>query len=265
MNDYQNHENLSTKQQADFEHAEVNARYANNVLNTMRVVAIDNDTAGFKDAENDFGTYQRMASVLMPPRAAFETKEPTEPFASEKVWGAMSPEQRARAAELRTAIVASELKEHGVSEDTLRVVMTETDGKQAFHLIHTGSGVDIGDPKKEYDKARSYKAVMSPSNDALFVAELNGIKYDTRTGMTDEVYNSKVADARERGVTLPDSEQLSKETEDDWTWTMLTGEKLTAGGGVPVRSVFGGGVYRRVGHPGIDDRVLRVCPAVEIK
>lgn len=148
----------------------------------------------------------------------------------------------------------------------MRIVGYQTDdGQQHFNLTHTGPGIDIGDPKKEFDPARSYPSVMSPANDHLFQVEVNGVIYDTRTGMTDPVYAAKVEDARSRGVTLPDSKQLSKETGDLWTWTMLTGENLTADGLVPLRAVYEGRVLSYVYPPENGLRLLRVCPTMEIK
>lgn len=271
-----NHESSTPIQPTEF--AIANAKHANMAFDRRQGNAIDmakasvynpeadNIKSGFAAADEDFKTYITMANVLMPPRVDSEAVEPIEPFASEAVWGAMSPEQQAKASELRKAIAGSELKEYGVTEDTLRVVMTaeENDGFKSFHLIHIGNGVDIGNPKEEFDQARSYNSVMSSANDALFQVEVNGAKYDTRRGMTAEVYDAKVADARQRGVTLTDSQPLSKETDDVWTWTMLTGEKLTAGY-VPVRFVSAGRVRRSACLPGRGIRLLRVCPAVEIQ
>lgn len=198
------------------------------------------------------------------PADTSETNKLVESFASEAVWNAMSPEQRTKAEELRTALAAGRLSEYGVTEDSLRVVMAEDkDGGKHFALTHTGNGIDIGDPKKEFDPDRSYSAVMSPKNDELFQVEVGGVTYDTR-GMTDAAYDAKIADARERGVTLPDSHQLSEETGDDWTWTMLSGESLTADGFVPVRDVFDGVVDRRTYPPDDGNRGLRVCPTVAI-
>ena len=223
----------------------------------------------FTQADQDFHFYNVAANTLMPARAVFDALEAKPPsyderLASKEVWSAMSPEQQAKAAELRAAVAAGELKEHGVREDTLRVVMTETDGKKAFSLIHTGKGVDIGDPKQDYDPSRSRNQVMSEKNDSLFTIKIGDVTYDTRQGMTDAVYAAKVADARERGVMLPDSKPLSQEISDDWTWTMLTGEPLTADGNVPVRNVSEGKVGRHTAFPDYGDRDLRVCPAVVI-
>lgn len=114
-----------------------------------------------------------------------------------------------------------------------------------------------------YPFAGSYEDVMSqPKKD--WEIRVGNKRYDTRKGMTDAVYEAKVADARARGVALPDSKQLSEQTGDLWTWTMLTAEPLTADGRVPVRNVDGGRVGWHAVHPESVGRSLRVCPAVVI-
>lgn len=105
---------------------------------------------------------------------------------------------------------------------------------------------------------------MSRKNDDLFRVTVNGTTYDARQGMTDAVYTAKIEDARMRRVNLPDSKQLSQETDDDWTSTMLTGEGLTADGCVPVRRVEGNDVSHQLHHAEHVLRSIRVCPAVEI-
>jgi hypothetical protein len=225
----------------------------------------------FVEAVDNFDLYKKAAEVLMPPVAVFyrseavETANSIESFAAPEVWGAMNAEQKVEAAAVRSAIAEGPLKEQGVTAASLRVVRTELDGKSHFTLVHTGAGIDIGNHRKDYDKKRSYNSVMSDQNDALFQVEFDGVTYDTRSGMTDEVYVAKVEDACARGITLPDSKQLADETNDVWTWTMLTGEELTAVGDVQARRVREGRVDRGFDDPDTDDRPLRVCPAVAIK
>lgn len=227
----------------------------------------------YSEADATFLTLVSAATTLMPPGAvppgaASETaeadQEAEESLASPEVWAAMSREQRAFTLEARTALAAGKLNEHGVTEKSLRVMMTEVDGKNKFTLVHTGNGVDIGNPTKDYDPARSYPKVMSRKNDRLFKVKVGGATYDSRAGMTDEVYDAKVQDARDRDVILPDSQQLAEDAKDVWTWTMLTGDGLTADGYVQIRLVADGEVLRSVFGPDFDRRNLRVCPAVEI-
>jgi hypothetical protein len=269
-------ENLTPEQQIDFLDAEILADEANKLFDDRREEArlmagalgtaeYGHHYAEFAKADEGFDNVYRAAVVLMPPREAFETSDPIEPFASETVWGAMSQEQKEKASALRAA-TAEQLAEHGVTEESLRVVMKETEeGEKTFTLIHTGNGIDIGDHSKEYDKARSYNAVMSKKNKDLFSVEVNGRTYDLRSGMTASAYDALVEDCRLREVTLPDSQDAAKEANDDWTWTMLTGEPLTADGYVRLRGVSDGRVRRDVYRPGFDDRYLRVRLAVEIE
>lgn len=219
------------------------------------------DNAGVKAGQ----TYLDSLHNQLAASAKAEQVGATPEFVSPEVWQAMSPEQRTKASEMRSAIAEGPLKEYGVTAESLRVVMFESEGRKQFTLIHTGNGVDIGNPKEEYDEARSYNSVMSPKNDGLFTFKIDGKQYDSRQGMTDATYFAKVADAKERGVTLPDSQPLSAETGDDWTWTMLTGEPITADGHVQLRYVYDGQVCRDDYHPDGGDRVLRVCPAVGIE
>jgi len=219
----------------------------------------------FLAADEKFNTYVRATNVLMPSRDAFEATEPEpkEPFASPEVWAAMSKQERAFNFKAREAMAEGPLKEFGVTKESLRVLRVEIDGKNRFVLVHTGKGVDVGDPEKQYDPDRSPRAVLSSENDELFKFKVGGKEYDGRSGMVDEVYDAKVEDARARGVILPDSQQLSKKTKDDWTATILTGEEGLPVGIVPIRNVRDDGqVDRYVIFPDRGYRYLRVCPAV---
>ena len=123
---------------------------------------------------------------------------------------------------------------------------------------------EIGDPEIDFDVNRSYKHVMAKKNDDLFTVTVDGQKYDTRKGMTDAAYDALYDDSKSRGATLPDSKQMGEENSDLWTYTMLTGEPLTGGGGVRVRYVYGGDVYGGIDSADRGARRLRVRPAVEI-
>ena len=222
--------------------------------------------AAFEDSDAKFSSLYKAASLLMPSLEAFNVVPPDrEPTASEAVRSAMSFEQRVKAAEL-APMLADHFKEYGVTADSLRVVMTESpEDEKVFTLVHTGNGIDIGDSDKDYDKARSYKGVMAKKNDKLFAVPLGGKTYDARKGMTDAAYDALYEDAKADGVTLPDSKQMSEENEDVCTWTMLTGEELTADGDVQIRYVAVGKVDRRIASPVHDNRSLRVRPAVVIE
>lgn len=227
---------------------------------------LDNLMTLFEVSDSKFESLRKAASLLMPRRTAFEAQAPeVEPLMSEEVRNSMTLEQRLKAAEL-APMMADHFKEFGVTSDSLRVVMHESpEGENVFTLVHTGNGIDIGDSTKDFDKARSYKGVMAKKNDELFAVPLGGKTYDARKGMTDAAYDALYEDAKADGVTLPDSKQMSEENEDLWTWTMLTGEPLTAVGDVQIRYVDDGGVRGYVYHPGYVRRGLRVRPAVVIE
>lgn len=230
----------------------------------------------FLQADSNFELYNKAADELMPPLEAFQPtetpedieKEDSKRFISESIWNFMSPEQKVKAARIRSAM-SEQLAEHGGTFESLRVVMTESEeGNKSFTVVHTGNGIDIGDHSEAYDEARSYNSVMDKKNDALFKIQVEGKSYDTRKGMTAPVYDALYQDSLNRDtrdVPLPDSKQASKEYDDVWTWTMLTGEPLTADGGVQIRYVLDGEVCGVVGHPGGDYRSLRVRPAVEVE
>lgn len=273
-------DHLNPEQLQNYDNAVVLAREADlafderqSAAESLAMLADDNEVCNdlglmldvFNDSDTRFNTLHKAASLLMPRYELFEAPTPeVEPLMSEAVRNAMTLEQRLKAAEL-APMMADHFKEYGITADSLRVVMTESaEGEKVFTLVHTGNGIDIGDSDKEYDKARAYKAVMSKKNDGLFAVPLAGKTYDARKGMTDAVYDALYEDAKADGVTLPDSKQMSEENEDVWTWTMLTGEDLTADGDVQLRYVDGGKVRRDVASPGRDRRNLRVRPAVEI-
>ena len=96
---------------------------------------------------------------------------------------------------------------------------------------------------------------------------MNGKKYDARSGMTLSAYNALCIDAirQGHGLPLPDSAEMASENSDQCTWTMLTGEPLTADGDVQLRAVSSSGVFGIVRKPGDCYRPIRVRFAVEIK
>ncbi len=277
-------EQLNPEQQTGYEHALVLALQANAAFDERKAAATQlaqqieadpnqefqhnsREMTAIATADENFKNFQFAASVLMPPRPAFETRDTsnqteTSGFANESVWKSMTPEQQAKASALRTALAAGELKKYGVTEDSLRVVATVA-GK--FKLIHTGTGIDMANLGRGYDIARSYESVMSQNNDKTFQVEVNGVIYDARKGMTDETYYAKVEDARERGDILPDSHKMSVITDGIWTWTMLTGEPPTTDGGVLIRRVRAGLVVRSDTYIRRPNRIMRVCPVVEIE
>lgn len=203
-------------------------------------------------------------SYPAPPELAQKEDQITD-FADPEVWALMTPEQRLWAADLREGM-AQQLGHLGVTEESLRVLKTDTEGKPGFSIVHTGKSVDIGDPTNPYDTKRSYNYVMSEENDSLFIVDVNGRRYDTRSGMKAALYAAKAKDDKKRGVTLPDSEP-GKETDGIMTCIMLTGEPLNAEGGVrTVAELSEDGVVFEEGWVFPEDhlRFLRICPSVLI-
>ena len=126
------------------------------------------------------------------------------------------------------------------------------------------NGIDLGDPTKDYDKNRSWGTVMENPNDECFKLAVGGQQYDARTGMTTEVYTAMVEKAKASGRELPDSK--ANQLDNGWyTWTLLTGDPLTADGVAPCAWVDVDGSVVRDGAD-LDDvyRDIRFRPAVKV-
>ena len=141
----------------------------------------------------------------------------------------------------------------GINKEDLRLVAEVT--SEGTKRIVLADSSPIGQYKG------SYKSIYEKGDNLL---EVDGRKVDVLGGMTDDIYRAMIADAKKRGGLLPDSQKASRAFGDLWTWTMLTGEPLTAGGRVRIRLVVEGGVDRLVCSPEDGSRALRVRPAVVI-
>lgn len=137
------------------------------------------------------------------------------------------------------------------------------DSGNAWVMQTDGNGTDIGNPNKDYDKARSWDSVMNQRNDTTFTIEVNGQKYDTRLDMTEEAFRALIEAKKHAGEELPDSQ--AKKLDNGWyTWTFLTGEQASDVD-APIAGVHGGGsLYPRWSDRDNDRRDLRVRPAVKI-
>jgi hypothetical protein len=190
------------------------------------------------------------------------TRDGLFPYA--ETWNQMTPEQQMLTGKLSKEI-AKNFEQHGVTVETLHLIKVETEsGESQFVLIHTGAGIDIGDHTKDSDPARSYNAVMSPQNDKLFIIEVDGERYETRRGMTEATYDALQRYLQDSNLPIPDSEQFSKDTGDVRTYTILTGEPLTAPGNVLVRDGIDRSTFRQTAQCHSGTRDLRVRPAVVI-
>ncbi len=240
--------------------------------------AFRNTAKNFSAADDNFNLLMNAATVLMPPRVAFDKddkdlsptdesilgKEPQydEMISSESVWDAMNPEQRGRAIRLR-----AEMSRHfswlGVSEETLRVIKLEN---STFRIVHIGIGLDIGSTDKPDDKKRSYDEIWSKDNDRIFMFEVDGKKYDSRTGMNEATYKALYYDLQLSKLTLRDSPEFQKETHDEWTYTILTGEKPDETGLIKICLVEESGdcMVNNAIHRDVGSKYLRVRPAVAI-
>ncbi len=125
----------------------------------------------------------------------------------------LSPEQAERANKLKSAMA----EKFRVDAADFSVLATEAEtGEKLFCVAYTaGNGIYKG----------SWNKIMGNETTKDFVVEIDGQKFDTRTGMTLDVYAAMVERARANDEILPDSRQLSEENGQVWTWTLRTGEQ----------------------------------------
>lgn len=190
------------------------------------------------------------------PEQAAVTAAPEAPVSVETL---LSPEQLGYADKVANAMT----EKFGIDRENIRFVAVDSPehGKQVVAVDASPNGLRKGSWNK-VTKERQKEA-----GEFMLDVDGDGAQVDALSGTTDAAYRAMIADAKARGVNpLPDSYALSqqKENGEPWTWTMLTGEPLTADGGVQIRGVPGGGVYGYLFRPDSGNRALRVRPAVVV-
>lgn len=140
------------------------------------------------------------------------------------------------------------------------VSYTDDNGRPIHAVTHTGpNGIDLGDPKKDYDPARSYRKITKHRNEHQVT--IDGRAHST-LAMNYPLYEAMVAKAKQEERELPDS--AANRLPNDWyTWTLMPAEPLA--GGVAPRIAWvrdGGSVRRDWTDRDRDYRVLRFRPAV---
>lgn len=176
----------------------------------------------------------------------------------------LTAEQQEKATKLSAAMAE---KFDVRAEDFSVLRTTAEDGSEQLIVAYTaGNGIDLGNPKKDYDEKRSWNSIFDKKNDKNFMVTVGRKKYDTRTGMTEAAYDAFIADAKARGVDpLPDSPQLADQNGEVWTDTWQTGEDADRGV-APFGYVRKGGRVGRDRRPRGDvGRVHRFRPAVVIE
>ncbi len=167
--------------------------------------------------------------------------------------------------ESRVATAKQALAErYSKSEEDFELISWQNeDGETEHSVVYAAlSGIDLGDPEKDYDEKRSFDSLMA--DDTHFI-EINGERVDTRT-LTEAGYRAFIKAAQEKGISpLPDSEALrDEENEGVWTATWLPGEEADGSdarcGDVNVGRARVIWVYRDGGG-----RAMRLRPAVMIK
>lgn len=152
-----------------------------------------------------------------------------------------------------------------IDSKDLTVLMIETKaGKKPVVVYTAGNGIDLGDPKEQYDNKRSWKSIFDKKNAVNFMVEVDGQQVDTRKGMTREVYDTMYNEAKANGQVLPDSQELAEQNDQPWTYTLLTGEEADRDF-APVADVRDGEVAQYVSRRDYDSHVVRFRPAVVIE
>lgn len=146
---------------------------------------------------------------------------------------------------------------YGVPAEDFSLVSYEAEGGETKHTVfYTGlSGIDLGNPTKDYDEKRSFNSLMA---DDSHIVAIDGEKVDTRT-LSEAAYFAFINQEIAKGTNpLPDSNSLEL-----WTVTWLPGEKADREY-ARCGDVNEGQPYSHWNSRGGDDRVMRFRPAVEV-
>jgi hypothetical protein len=156
-------------------------------------------------------------------------------------------------------IVTSMAETLELESGEIRLVIVEPreGSKQIAAIDASPMGQRIGTYKAIYERR-----AIEP---AWYKIEVDGELVDPLAGCTRAAYNAMIADARVRGVLLPDSLALSQQTGQIWTATMLTGEPLDEDGLVILASSNSDDKVNNVGFP-LDrgGKSIRVRPTIVV-
>lgn len=179
------------------------------------------------------------------------------------------------------AVGASALKQFLAGEsaihdraDTIIAAMTESlelDGSEVRLVIEEpsvdGRRITAIDASPMGQRIGTYAAIYErrATEPDWYMVEVDGQLVDPLAGCTRAAYNAMIADARSRGVLLPDSLALSQQSGELWTATMLTGEPLDDEGLVVIASSNSDDKINNVGFP-LDrgGKSIRVRPALVV-
>lgn len=112
----------------------------------------------------------------------------------------LSPEQLNQTELVRSALVAKfehlgakaedfDITAHTIVDEKYRPVVDENGNttKQVTLVYTAENGLDLAGSDTDHDPVRSWRSIVDPENDEKFVIEVDGIKYDTRSGMDQSV------------------------------------------------------------------------------
>ncbi len=175
---------------------------------------------------------------------------PQETTRSVEVESVLTPEQQEKAAQLTVAMA----EKFGVSSEDFSVLNVETEagaGEVKHMLAYTaGNGIHKG----------SWNRILDKKNRDEFIIEIDGVVYDTRTGMTGDTYVAMYDASKLSGFMLPDRTYGSQPQ----TSTLLTGEQADDRG-APFANVHNGEVNRVWYGCDYDHQSVRFRPAVVIE
>lgn len=159
--------------------------------------------------------------------------------------------------------IAALAERYNAPAEDFGLVRYETeDGATKHYVMHTGlSGIDLGDPNKNFDPKRSYNSLMA---DDSHIIAIDGFMRDTRK-LTEAGYKAFIDQEIGKGTQpLPDSVDLQNvEGEGVWTVTLLPGE-ATGDADARYGDVDDGQSYSRWFLRGDASHGVRFRPAVEI-
>jgi hypothetical protein len=172
-------------------------------------------TAEFLNEVRIFETYCKAVGVLIGPDA-FEMLKANDKFEAKEILPILTPEQIEYASKLSSAM--AEL--FGVDEADFSVVPTKDDRTGKFEFTVALTSV-IGTQEGSWDY------IFNTRYQHRFMIEIDGSIFDTRLGMTLDVYTAMIEQARSSGKDLPDSPYHSRNSSEEgtiWTRTLATGE-----------------------------------------
>lgn len=173
-----------------------------------------------------YGYLRAMRGIIHPSSDGAETSLPSAEAENARLFDRLTDDQK----DLLEKIAEEMSSKLGVApEDQRLVALTRPEGQTVYVVDASPNGQHIG----------RYSQILQRRQEdpAWFTIQVADQVVDPLADTTEEVYRAMVEDARMRGETvMPDSIELSHQSELPWTATFLTGEPLTQEGEVLIAS-----------------------------